>query len=1312
MATFPLTTVQQAVWLDQLLTPEAPCYNVGALWHIDTTFTADLLHDAIRKVMAQHEALNIILEEDEHGINQTTVHKKEPVLEYHDVSQASLSLNEAKAFIRRQFIKSFKLHGELLWRSMTVKVNDVTTLWLFSTHHIIADGTSVSLLSKMIMAGYKSLQAQAPCAPVLSAGYSDFIIRDQQYLCSERYQHDRAYWINHFAEAPASLLERRQGFQENKAWPSAHAVRRITAARYQQLKNFAEQHGGSAMHFFSALLACWFARQWQTDSLTLGMPVHNRSGARYKQTPGMFSSMIPARLAIDVSQPFAPLIKQVADELRRSYRHQRFPIAELNRHLRLSQQGRRQLFDLSFSLETFPTDIELNGLPLKVEAMRHHHEQMPLAVYLRHYHPGDDPLLECNVNLAWFSEEEAQRIADRLLQMMTAILDGPQDLPVAQLPLLLPDEQKNIFHRWNATEQAWSFPEGIHRYFEQQAADRPDAIALCGYSQQTSYQSLNRQANQLAWHLRRQGVKADDRVALCVERSREMVVALLAILKAGGAYVPLDPDYPQERLEHMLEDCGAVALLVDDAGEKALRGLGSVPRLHLLNDKMHWREAPTGNLSAACDHPQRSLAYVIYTSGSTGKPKGVMNEHLAVMNRLKWMQQAYQLRPEETVLQKTPFSFDVSVWEFFWPLMTGARLALAKPGGHREPDYLSEVIQQYQVTTLHFVPSMLQLFLRHGDMVQCGSLKRIVCSGEALPLATVQRCHQQLPQAALHNLYGPTEAAVDVSAWHCSPADPRPLIPIGKPIANTRLYILDAQLQPVPPGVSGELHIGGIQVARGYLNRPELSRERFIADPFSACGEGRLYKTGDLARWLDDGSIDYLGRNDFQVKIHGLRIELGEIEQQLGHCAGVEGALVQACDDDRGDKRLVAWVVAKPEARLEQRLREQLKETLPDYMIPFAIVRLDAFPLSPNGKLDRKTLPQPVLQAREEKTFLPPIDNEERLLAACWSDLLGVSRIGRDDDFFELGGHSIHAIQLMMKLKNQGIAIEMKTLLSHATLRQQANAIRSGYHAETPAASPPPLQKLLQHMNRSQTEFRLLQPLNVHTASREMWMVHPAIVGCEIYQDLALSLEGKMNVIGINNYNLFNQPAVSALPALAAYYLQHMLQRGLPQDRPVYLLGWSLGGIIALEIAAQLERAGYRHIHVFVLDSLYQTAVQQRVTPGMLGSLLAAIGLEGEAARRVIRIEDTELKLNDQPLSSALRHTRVTLFKATKFVNLINIDRNDGREILAMTDNGLGQICQHLKIVPLAADHHSIISCHQDIIAALTDNHATKSSTA
>ncbi|WP_067709164.1 non-ribosomal peptide synthetase [Erwinia sp. ErVv1] len=1298
MSYYPLTSVQQAVWLDQLLTSDTPCYNIGARWLIEGKLDIPLLCKAIMEVAEQHDALQITLKESESDVTQTFIRNDASYLEYHDVSQDDNPEEVARSLTQATFIKPFSLYNQRLWRTSLIKTNTTEFIWSINSHHIIADGTSVSLLSKKIIARYKALLRGDPSCADDSKNYAQFIIEDGAYLTSSRYARDREWWLTRFNNAPPSLLERRSGFEENNAWPSAQITRRLTLARYQQLTEYAHRYGASPMHFLSALIACWFSRQWQTEAVTLGVPVHNR--ARHKQTLGMFSSMIPVRLDTNTANPFSTLVKQVAGELRRSYRHQRFPIAELNRELRLSQQGRRQLYDLSFSLETFPTDIELNGSPLKVEALQHGYEQTPLAVYLRHYHPGDDPVLECNANEAWFSRDEGERIADRLLHLIAAILDAPPEQPMALLPLLLPSEQHSILNLWNDTAQPWHFPQGIHRYFERQVALTPQAVALCGDVDTLSYAALNQRANQLAEYLRDGGIKADDRVALCVERSAEMVVALLAILKSGGAYVPLDPDYPADRLQHMLTDCGAKCLLIDDAGQRALSGLldGSLKTLHVQRDRQNWRGRSVTNLPDILPDTQRSLAYVIYTSGSTGKPKGVMNEHLAVMNRLLWMQETYRLTSQDTVLQKTPFSFDVSVWEFFWPLMAGARLAIAKPGGHQDPAYLSDIISRCRVTTLHFVPSMLQLFLRHGVMSECARLQRVFCSGEALPLAAVKRFHHQLPLAELHNLYGPTEAAVDVSFWHCRSDDPRPRVPIGKPVANTRLYILDARLQPVPPGVSGELHIGGIQVARGYLNREALSRERFIPDPFSDAAGARLYKTGDLARWLEDGSIEYLGRNDFQVKIHGLRIELGEIEQALRGCQGVDDAVVLACDDRQGDKRLVAWV-ATTEAANAGQWREQLSRSLPSFMIPACIVPLAALPLSPNGKLDRRALPPPTLAGAEKKVYQPAVTEQERILAVHWADLLEVPAPGLDDDFFELGGHSLHGIQLMMRLKRQGLKIDMKALYAHTTLRAQAAFLaRNGQDPEACGISadnyaPQPAPPL--------AGFSLLQPLNQHRAKDTLWTVHPAAVGCEIYQDLATRLEGEMNVTGVSNYNLFNRPHIPTLAALASYYLQHIQQQGLPVDRPVNLLGWSLGGLIALEMAVQLEQLGYRHIHVCLLDTLYRCDVHQQIAPGMLATLLSAIGLDEVAVKRAIQAEETELNMNAQALSGPLNATRVTLFKATQFVDLSESGTADGSKVLALSDNGLGQVCPHLRVIPLAENHHSMIHRHDVIIPAL-----------
>jgi acyl-coenzyme A synthetase/AMP-(fatty) acid ligase/aryl carrier-like protein len=450
-----------------------------------------------------------------------------------------------------------------------------------------------------------------------------------------------------------------------------------------------------------------------------------------------------------------------------------------------------------------------------------------------------------------------------------------------------------------------------------------------------------------------------------------------------------------------------------------------------------------------------------------------MNEHRGIVNRLHWMQQAYALTPDDVVLQKTPFGFDVSVWEFFWPLMAGARLVLARPDGHKDPAYLGELIRSSGVTTLHFVPSMLQVFLARPDAVAgCASLRRVVCSGEALSAGLARQCRERLPHARLYNLYGPTEAAVDVSAWTCG-SDDGDSIPIGRPIANTRLYLLDDALRPVPVGVAGELYIGGAQVARGYLNRPELTAQRFIADPFVE--GGRLYRTGDLGRWRADGAIEYLGRNDFQIKLRGQRIEPGEIEAQLRALDGIAEAAVLAREDRSGALALVAYVVpTSPDEMPEPaQLRSQLGEHLPEHMLPAAYVRLAALPLSANGKLDRKALPAPQDEAFSRQAFAPPRGETEQALAAIWSQLLGVERIGRHDSFFALGGHSLLAMQLLEHLRRRDWTIDVRAVFDRPELAAMAAAVRTAPTTEIPHNAIPVRFAAPDDESEETEEFRL-----------------------------------------------------------------------------------------------------------------------------------------------------------------------------------------------------------------------------------------------
>ena len=572
--------------------------------------------------------------------------------------------------------------------------------------------------------------------------------------------------------------------------------------------------------------------------------------------------------------------------------------------------------------------------------------------------------------------------------------------------------------------------------FEMRAEEKPDAVVLVFEEEKLTYRELNRRANQLAHHLRHLGVGPETLVGICVERSLEMVWGLLGILKAGGAYVPLDPEYPHERLSYMLEDSGISLLLTQERLVKETP-LRSVKVLLLDAQPTAWRQESEEN--PACRLSPDNAAYAIYTSGSTGQPKAAVNTHRAIANRLLWMQDTYHLNEDDCVLQKTPFSFDVSVWEFFWPLLTGARLVLARPCGHLDNSYLIELIAAQRVTTIHFVPSMLHMFLQDAEVERCDSLRLVICSGEALPFSLMQSFFEKL-DAPLHNLFGPTEAAVDVTFWKCERDRERRTVPIGRPIANTQIYILNPDLRPVPPGISGELHIGGISLARGYLYRPALTAEKFIPDPFANLPGARLYKTGDKARYLADGNIEFLGRLDQQVKLRGFRIEPGEIEAALISHPAVREAVVSVRQDQPDEKRLVAYlVIGDTEVPADSDFKQFLKERLPDYMVPSAFVVLESLPLSVNGKVDRRALPVPGRQRRgPQETYVVPRTHSEKTLADIWAYVLDIEKVGIHDNFFAVGGDSILSMKVVFNARKSGIELRPKDIYEHQTIAQLA----------------------------------------------------------------------------------------------------------------------------------------------------------------------------------------------------------------------------------------------------------------------------------
>jgi amino acid adenylation domain-containing protein len=759
-----------------------------------------------------------------------------------------------------------------------------------------------------------------------------------------------------------------------------------------------------------------------------------------------------------------------------------------------------------------------------------------------------------NYNTDLFDSATIRRMMGHFRTLIEGIAANP-DARISDLPLLDAAERKKILVECNDTRREYSAKVCLHELIEAQVDRTPDAIAIVCEDECLTYREVNRRANQLAHRLRKLGVGPDAIVGIFAERSVEMIVALLATLKAGGAYLPLDPTYPVERLACMLGEARP-SLVLAQRGVAAKLPLYAGRIVFLDED---FGAANEANLTSGVQ--AENLAYVLYTSGSTGKPKGVMITHRGVCNRLLWVQESFHLTPEDCMVLKAPLTFDVSVSELFWPLIAGARVVVAQPGLQGDSRYLLDIVCKNGVTTLEFVPAMLAAFLEEKEVGRCLSLRRVISGGEGLPSDLQERFFAALPHAELHNSYGPTETTVDVTFWKCEPGVGDTKTPIGCPVANTEAYILDRAMQPVPVGAAGELHIGGVQVARGYLARPEITAEKFVPNPFS---EGRLYKTGDLARYRSDGTIEYIGRIDQQVKIRGFRIELGEIEAVLAQHPAVRDAVVVIREHASGDKSLLAYVAGELSELDNTLLRDFLKAKVPDFMVPSNIMALQELPLNANGKVDRRALPEPIAPPNK-KVSMPPRDQLEVQLAAIWEKVMKIQPIGVTDDFFELGGHSLMAMRIFSKIKTiLGKNLPLATLFQMPTIERLAAAIRElGWK---PTWSP----------------LVAIQPLG---SRPPFFGVHGGDGGVMFYGELAWCLGEDQPFFGLQAEGLDGcAMRHTSIEAIADFYVQEV-QR-IQARGPYFLGGYCTGGVIAFEMAQQLRAAGEEVAFLVLFDAI------------------------------------------------------------------------------------------------------------------------------
>jgi len=1058
----PLSFAQQRLWLIDQITPGATLYNVPLAVKILGKPNIDALERSIAEVVRRHDSLHTYFITDANGEARQVV----APFEGWTLSQAPAASDPQQ--LRQQVFaflaEPFRLDTAPLLRVQLLALPGGNEFILLAClHHIITDGWSQDVLLAEIAALYPAFAAgQASPLPELAIQYTDFALWQQQVAATGHYQKQLDYWKQQLAQAPVLQLptdKLRPALLDARGRVLPFVLDRELAAQTKQL---AQQHGATLYQLLLAVFQLLLARYSGQDDIVVGSPVANRQQAALEPLIGFFVNTLALRTQIDNAQPFTQLLSQVRSTTIDAYQHQDVPFEQLIDALRVPRDlSNTPLVQVMFLLVDGASATRLNqgaqlGDITLTNALDEALEEVPTKFDLSLSVSERDGELhgEVEYRSSLWHEDSMRAFSRHFETLLRAIVAEPARA-VGEYPLLTPREMAALMatsgDSWNATQHALPDVNALHTLIEQQVQRTPNATAVSYDGAGLSYAELNRRANQLAQHLRELGVGPGALVGVCIERGLNMSLALLATLKAGAAYVPFDPTFPADRLGFMLEDTDVSVMLT---ASHLTDVLPAQPQhvLCLDRDSALWEQKPDGNPNAAVkpDH----LFNVIFTSGSTGKPKGVMVPQIGIINRLLWMQDMYPLVAGDRVLQKTPYSFDVSVWELFWPLLVGAEIVYAKPEGHKDPDYLCALIQQERIDTLHFVPSMLGIFLQNEHVSACTSIKRVFCSGEALQLAHEKRFFEKLPQAELHNLYGPTEASVDVSYYACSANSPYRSVPIGKPVWNTQLHVLDTKLQPVPVGVVGELYIGGIQLAQGYLKRDELTRNTFIDNPHHAAGHpsSKLYKSGDLARYLPDGNIEYIGRVDFQVKVRGLRIELGEIETVLMRHPLVKEAIVVVQDLGERNVIIVAYFVPQnpnviPDA---QTLRLFLKQDLPIYMLPNVYMPLAEIPLSANGKANRKALPAPDLSQMARSEYVAPRNELEHALADIFASALGMDKVGIHDNFFELGGHSLTATQITARLREQlQLQLDVRQVFETPTIAELAEQLQTQLQQQT-----------------------------------------------------------------------------------------------------------------------------------------------------------------------------------------------------------------------------------------------------------------------
>ncbi|MHC1651984.1 amino acid adenylation domain-containing protein [Stenotrophomonas maltophilia] len=1156
-----LTEAQTGLWFAQRLAPDNPSFNTAhAVW-IDGPLDVARFLAAADQAAAEAEAFALRFAE---GADGQPVQWHEPAhvprLSVRDVSAQAQPASVARALMQADRLSPVDPTRDRISQQALFELGGQRWVWYLRVHHLAADGYGMALFTDRVCALYAG-RAGEPL-PGLAAVLAD----DAAYRAEPRRAAAGQWWREQMQGAPAGagLAGTLESSRDALRW-----VQPLDAAFRERLLQVSTGWLQPWPDVLTALSAEYLRRMSDADEVVLGVPYMGRLGNASARVPAMVMNVLPLRVAAGGGSVEA-FTRALGRQLSQSRKHGRYRGEQLRRDLGMVGAQQR-LHGPMVNVQPFYKPLALPGVQATLEVLC----TGPVDDLTLGFRGDGQTLLDLEIeaNPALYSREDMEAHAARLLHFVsTALLSDS----IATLPLATGEEAEQVVSGFNAT--AHVLPHTTLVELLQQGMDRdPQAPALVFGVATLDYATLEARSFALAAQLRAMGVGPGSVVAVGLPRSLELVIALVAVLRSGAAYLPLDLAHPDERLARILASAQPACVL---AAAHVQARLAGVPVLApeqwtALSFAAPWADPAPGD-----------AAYVIYTSGSTGEPKGVVIEHRAIVNRLLWMREHYGFKADDRVLQKTPATFDVSVWEFFLPLLCGATLVVAGPDAHRDPNELARLIREHGITTAHFVPSMLDAFLA-APASEGLQLRRVFTSGEALDAASRDRFHARV-QAELHNLYGPTEAAVDVSYWPASAQDCSRPVPIGFPVWNTRLYVLDARMQPLPVGVAGDLYLGGVQLARGYLGRDDLTAERFLADPFLP-GE-RIYRTGDVARWRADGAVEYLGRSDHQVKLRGLRIELGEIEAALRELPGMERVEVLLRHDAPNDARLVAYVpAALADAAV---LRSHLASRVPDYMVPSAFVGVDHWPVTANGKLDRAALPKPPQQASTGLAARTPLEQE---LAAVFAQALGrTDPVAVDADFFSLGGDSLSAVHLLLAIEQRWrCELGLGAVFAQPTVAALAMRI-----AEPPALADHALGPVIA---LAATDAAEPAPL---------FVLHPAGGIAWNYRTLARALQPARAVYGLQSPALdAQQPLPGSIEAMANDYVQRVV--ALRPHGPVHLLGWSVGGILAQAMAVRLQEIGREVGELVLLDAYPSECWRAEPEPDPIAALRALLAIAG-----------------------------------------------------------------------------------------------------